>query len=251
MAKHRKKCLEKKEKYLGLVIDGMDQKKTMLPHFMRPPKNLKEENFIQLHVVGALIFNGVMSSRIFINFPNIHNDPNLTITIIQNIIETWQGELPPVLYLQLDNTSRENKNQVLLAYLNMLVQRKIFKKVKLGFLLVGHTHDQIDQMFSRFSIKLAKKSAFDLPQICVLLEDAYVPKPSIRIVEETYDFRSFAVGAATNMPSFAHLNDHSFQHQFRIKQVEEQTLMWCKKYSNFKDWLPTKGLLFVLGCESE
>lgn len=121
LAKHRKKCLEKKDKYLGLVIDGMDQKKTMLPHFMRPPKNLKEENFIQLHVVGALVFNGVMSSRIFVNFPNIHNDPNLTITIIQHIIEEWKGELPPFLYLQLDNTSRENKNQVLLAYLNMLI----------------------------------------------------------------------------------------------------------------------------------
>ena len=119
--------------------------------------------------------------------------------------------------------------------------------------MVGHTHDQIDQMFSRFSIKLAKKSAFDLPQICALLEDAYFPKPSIRIVEETYDFRSFAIGAApTNMPSFVHLNDHSFQHQFRIKQVEDQTLMWCKKYSNFEDWLPTEGLkflLFVPSCE--
>ena len=99
----------------------------------------------------------------------------------------------------------------------MLVQRKIFKKVKLGFLLVGHTHDQIDQMFSRFWIKLAKKSAFDIPQICVLLEDAYFPKPSIRIVEETYDFRSFAIGVTTKMPSFVHLNNHSFQHQFRIK----------------------------------
>jgi len=33
-AKHKKKCLEEKDKYLGLVIDGMDQKKTMIPHFM-------------------------------------------------------------------------------------------------------------------------------------------------------------------------------------------------------------------------
>ncbi|KAI5054600.1 hypothetical protein GOP47_0029745 [Adiantum capillus-veneris] len=107
-------------------------------------------------------------------------------------------------------------------------------------------------MFNRFSVKLAKKSAFDLPQICVLLEDAYVPKPSIKIVEETYDCRSFLIGAAINMPSFAHLNDHSFQHQFRIKQVEEQTLMWCKKYSNSEDWLPMEGLkflLFVRDCE--
>ena len=116
----------------------------------------------------------------------------------------------------------------------------IFKKLKLGILQVEITHDQIDHLFCRFSIKLAKKSAFDLPQICALLENAYVLKPSMRTVEEKYAFRSFAIGRATNMPSFAHLNDHSFQHQFRIKQGEEHTLMWCKKYSKFEDWLPTE-----------
>jgi hypothetical protein len=32
----------------------------------------------------------------------------------------------------------------------MLVELGIFQKVKVGFLLLGHTHDHIDQMFSRF-----------------------------------------------------------------------------------------------------
>ncbi|MCO5595791.1 hypothetical protein L7F22_049839 [Adiantum nelumboides] len=124
LAKHRKKCLAKKDQYLGLVIDGMDQKKTLIPHFLRPPKNLNEENFVQLHVVGALIFNGVMISRVFTNFPNLHNDPNLTVTVIQKILTEWEGALPSTLYVQLDNTARENKNQVLMAYLSMLVEKK-------------------------------------------------------------------------------------------------------------------------------
>ena len=38
--KHRKKCYDNPNKYLGLIIDGMDQKKTLLPHFVRTPKNL-------------------------------------------------------------------------------------------------------------------------------------------------------------------------------------------------------------------
>ena len=75
---------------------------------------------------------------------NIHNDANLTITIIHDVISHWSGNLLEVLYLQLDNTCRENKNQVVFGYLNMLVELRIFQKVKVGFLLVGHIDDHID-----------------------------------------------------------------------------------------------------------
>ena len=39
---HRKKCYDDPNKYLGMIIDGMDQKKTLLPHFVHTPKNLQE-----------------------------------------------------------------------------------------------------------------------------------------------------------------------------------------------------------------
>ena len=42
--KHWKKCYDAPKKYLGMIIDGMDQKKTLLPHFFHTPKNLQEEN---------------------------------------------------------------------------------------------------------------------------------------------------------------------------------------------------------------
>ena len=47
--------------------------------------------------------------------------------------------------MELDNTSRENKNSMVFGYLSMLVKKGIFKKIKVNFLLVGHTHDHIDQ----------------------------------------------------------------------------------------------------------
>lgn len=37
--------------------------------------------------------------------------------------------LPPVLYLQLDNTARENKNKYVMAFLAYLVQAGVFKEV--------------------------------------------------------------------------------------------------------------------------
>ena len=76
--------------------------------------------------------------------PNIHNDANLTITIIHDMLSYWSSNILEVLYLQLDNTSCENKNHTVFGYLNMLFELRIFQKVKVGFLLVGHTHDHID-----------------------------------------------------------------------------------------------------------
>ena len=60
---------------------------------------------------------------------------------------SWGQPLPLLLYNQLDNTARENKNSTVFSYLSMLVNQRVFSKVKISFLLVGHTHDHIDQMF--------------------------------------------------------------------------------------------------------
>ena len=39
--------------------------------------------------------------------------------------------MPEVLYLQADNSSKDNKNNFLLAFLASLVKEKVFKKVTL------------------------------------------------------------------------------------------------------------------------
>ena len=104
-----------------------------------------------------------MYPSVYFTAPNIHNDANITITIIHHVISHWSDNLPRVLYMQLDNTRCENKSQVVFGYLSMLVELRIFQKVKVGFFFVGHTHDHIDQMFSRFSVTLKMKNVGSLP----------------------------------------------------------------------------------------
>ena len=55
------------------------------------------------------------------------------------IAEGNGGRLPPIVYLQLDNCSRENKNTYMCAYLSWLVEVRFLgiTKVHLGFLPVG------------------------------------------------------------------------------------------------------------------
>ena len=47
----------------------------------------------------------------------------------------------------MDNCS-ENKNKILFSFLSDLVSRKVFSEINVGFLMVGHTHEDIDQLFN-------------------------------------------------------------------------------------------------------
>ena len=123
----------------------------MLYHDMRLRKDINDECLVKMHLVGCLAYNGIVKTHVFTTYPNVHNDPNLVVIVIQKILMNWGKPLPPVLYIQFYNTARENKNSTVFGYLSMLVEQAVFRKVKVNFLLVGHTHDHIDQMFSTFS----------------------------------------------------------------------------------------------------
>ncbi len=42
---------------------------------------------------------------------------------------------------------KDNKNHHLLAFLSLLTSHEVFEKVQLGFLIVGHTHEDTDKFF--------------------------------------------------------------------------------------------------------
>ena len=157
----------------------MDKKKTCLPHMWRLPKYINDECLIQMHLVGCLAYNGSFRPHVFITYLNTHNDPNLTITVIQRVLMCWGHPFPPILYIQLDNTARENKNSTIFGYLSMLVNQGLFRKVKVNFLLVGHTHDHIDQMLNTFSRQLSRYDAFTLPKLFDVIYDACTPRPNV------------------------------------------------------------------------
>jgi len=66
---------------------------------------------------------------------------------------------PDKLVLQVDGGS-ENKNKVLFAFLALLVATGVFKQIEVVFLMVGHTHDLVDQLFSVVAHYLLKKNCW-------------------------------------------------------------------------------------------
>jgi hypothetical protein len=73
--------------------------------------------------------------------------------------------LPKRLYLQLDNSAKNNKNRFVMAFCSLLTARGIFKEVTMGFLVVGHTHEDIDAYFSYLSKLLKQKNTYVLADL--------------------------------------------------------------------------------------
>ena len=83
-------------------------------------------HFPRTHVTAAIVHG--QGTYVYIDVHSWPHDSNLTINILLDILMK-QEFLPPVLYLRLDNTARENKNQYILSFLSYLVQMKIFSEV--------------------------------------------------------------------------------------------------------------------------
>jgi hypothetical protein len=99
--------------------------------------------------------------------------------------------LPRRLYLQLDNSPKDNKNQFLFGFLSLLTARKVFEEIQLGFLLVGHTHEDIDGYFSYVSDVLRKNNTFVLTDLMKYFMDSQKLRFMPHVVQEVADFKSF------------------------------------------------------------
>jgi hypothetical protein len=86
--------------------------------------------------------------------------------------ESKRRRRPPVLFLWFDNAS-VNKSECVFRFCAFLVFCGIFEKVRVGFLMVGHTHDIVDRMFSRISTFLQNHNIMSVQQYLQELPKAF------------------------------------------------------------------------------
>lgn len=56
---------------------------------------------------------------------------------------------PSTLFIQVDNWTHMKRNRYVLARTQCLINWNVFLCLEIGFVLIGHTHEEIDQAFSR------------------------------------------------------------------------------------------------------
>jgi hypothetical protein len=102
--------------------------------------------------------------------------------------------LPPVLNIQLDNACSDNKNRYVFSFFSLLVQKGVFRKVYISFLLVGHTHEDIDAMFGRWSRRLRENDYPTRPMLMKSFMDAETEPVIPHLIEEVPNFKAFVDG---------------------------------------------------------
>ena len=80
--------------------------------------------------------------------------------------------LPKKLFLQVDNFAKDNKNQYVMAFCSLLIARGVFNEVTIVFLIVDHTHKDIDVHFSYLSKLLKMKNTYILASLMKAFMDS-------------------------------------------------------------------------------
>ncbi len=152
--------------YCSIIIDGADQRAYGLPHFVTKTKEQKGLA-MKLKVIGLLEHDLQNVLHIFTMTEEHETGANHVVECIHRFLNSRRnrGVLPRILFVQMDNCTRENKNRYLLSYLESLVSLDLFDVVEAGFLPKGHTHEDVDQCFSQSSCRLKHKNAFTILQM--------------------------------------------------------------------------------------
>jgi hypothetical protein len=162
------------------TFDGFDQSKTQLPHVPRLSKELEGKPLLGTHWVGAYAYGSPVPVLAFVNDESVIKDSSLSCTIVFKIMQVQWDRLvhkysegarevamsaveaaavatraeryaashwPSRLHLTFDNAASEAKNQFFFRTLAALVHYGVFEAITASTMLVGHTHDIVDQMF--------------------------------------------------------------------------------------------------------
>ena len=209
-------------RYMSICIDAMDQFKTNLPYFHRFSKKLDKVERIKNRLVGAIVHGRKPAKFLFHVFDNISSDANLVLTILMNLLKRFEGELPPTLFLQLDNCPGENKNRFVFSSLVLLIDLGLFKTIYVNFLMVGHTHIDIDRYFSYLSEEMKASAVKQKKPVCSM---EYFTELAMRAWQTKTQQKEYASGTAEeveqrydtkNPPVFEHL-DRTFDFKGLVK----------------------------------
>ena len=157
----------------GLVLcvmqDGSDQERYRVIRVCRSPKELEESGPCpRLKLVGTLIHGVVGCFNVLEE--DMPRDAQTTVELLFTSIEEARRELeskgkslPPELWLQLDNTPAENKNQTVFSAVAALVAKGVFESASIAFLRKGHTHEDLDGLWGVNSSELDHVTTWDHP----------------------------------------------------------------------------------------
>ena len=224
---------------LVCIIDGMDKSKFSWPQFpFILPKGLDKEHRPRLCITGAIAHGFVTSLYVAHDESSPHGASQFcdilcrTITKVFQICKANSWRRPEQLVVQADNTTASAKNAEVLLFLASLVARNKFSCVVSNFLTVGHTHEDIDALFSLVLSKVLKPCAFGTPQELIremrtrlgphFNERQSVESFTAELHTHVFDFKAWLSDTGVELRgAFKRREGIDAAHSFTLKKVSE------------------------------
>ena len=180
---YQKKCEQAAlypSRFTSLIIDGADQSGYGLPHFSVTTKATVGHS-LKVKLIGVLEHGTRKRLSLYTMTSEHETGANHIIEALHRTLATKaaSSKLQGVLYLQVDNCTRENKNTFLFCYLECLVAWGVFQEIFVSFLPVGHTYADIDQAFSCTSRRLHSNDAATIEDLHKELRSSFTPEPFV------------------------------------------------------------------------
>ncbi|XP_072050017.1 uncharacterized protein [Amphiura filiformis] len=242
---HIMKAKTHPQKYMSIIIDGMDQQKTAIPRQLVVTKSGSNVWHLQTHVIGVIVHG--RGNHLFVDMGEIPGDSNGTMNVfLQTLNKYVESGLPNVCYVQMDNCARENKNKYFFALCCLLVELNVFQKIRVSFLPVGHTHEDIDQLFSRIAVHLRRFSIPTFTKLIHLLQGAVT-----KICTTAERFLNYFNIRDWLAPFISEVHDHCKPHAFRFTKNEQgrarmQYKMWAATDEDWKECVVTGEHSYLL-----
>ncbi len=215
----------------SVIIDGADQRAYGLPHFISKTKAQRGQA-LRVKLIGILEHAAENKLRLLTMTDEHKSGANHIIESIHRYLmdRSLSSAVPPTMYVQVDNCTRENKNRFFLSYMESLVRWKVFKVIEVSFLPIGHTHEDIDQAFSTTSNRLRQRDAITLPDMLCELRQVYNKHTSVAHMKQVINWSGLCEQerVLTTVKNFSHYRFFRF---FRENEPRTESL------SNISCWV--------------
>ena len=149
----------------------------------------------------------------------------------------------------MDNATGDNKNRYVFCFRSLLVANKIFREVYVNFMIVGHTHDDIDALFGRWSMALKKESFPTIPLLMKSFMDVEAVPTIPHLIEEVPNFKFIENGIVVGENA---LLGHTKVQQFKFYvNATNYPIMKYKLLCAHEDWLSQDGGIKMWKKDSE
>ena len=218
---------------------GLDIYPSNLNHIVGSiAKLLKDLESPPMHSIWQMFVGGGSSPLFQALLTGVAMYKGSLLLLLESPVEV--AALPPVLNIQLDSTCSNNKNRYVFSFFSLLVHRGVFRKVYVNFLLIGHTHEDIDAMFGRCNRRLRENDYPTLPMLMKSFMDVETKPVIPHLIKEVPNFKAFVDGYLCSGKDA--LLGHTNAQQFKFyKDDNGWPLMQYKLWLASSDWLPKEN----------